>query len=324
MTVASWSEKFDRDRALTSVEPGVSAPAELASYVEPIDWLQFWSAEAVEQDWLIEPIIPKGRQVAIYSRAKAGKSLLTLDAVAALATGRPILGRRSKPAAHVVYVDLEMGPEDLRERLEDLGYGPDADLSHLHYFQLTALPPLDTELGGRVLEAIARDRNAELVVVDTMARAVNGEENLSDTYRDFYRFTGRRLKAAGIALCRLDHSGKDPTLGQRGSSGKEDDVDVVFRLVNVDDGLVLTRTHTRVPWVPAEVNIRRVTEPVLHHTLADALWPDGTKEVADLLDRHKVPVDARAADASRILKDGGDGRRKQVVLAAIRWRKERA
>lgn len=157
-----------------------------------------------------------------------------------------------------------------------------------------------------------------------MARAVNGDENVSDTYRNFYRHTGRRLKAAGIALLRLDHGGKDPTQGQRGSSAKEDDVDVVFRLTPVDDGLTLKRTHSRVPWVPAEVNLRRDDEPQLRHTLAAGLWPEGTKDVAGLLDRHTIPVDATASVAGQVLRSVGEGRRKQVVVAALKWRRERA
>ena len=323
-----WTAKYDQVVAEVPNQPGGETAGagieDLASYVDPIDWDTFWAAETPEQEWFIEPIVPKGRQVAVYSKPKAGKSLVTLDAVAARATGRPVLGQRPTPPVDVVYIDQEMTEADLRERLSDLGYGPDTDLSHLHYYQLVALTPLDTELGGLELEAIAKRWNAELVVLDTMARVVSGDEDKADTYRAFYRHTGRRLKAAGIALLRLDHGGKDPTMGQRGSSAKADDVDVVFQLVEVDDGINLKRTHTRIPWVPAEVNIRRAVEPQLHHTLTDGLWPDGTRQVADLLDNLDVPLDARTVDADRALKASGHGRRKQVVIAGLKWRRERS
>lgn len=297
---------------------------DLAGWAAPVDWATFWASETPDQEWLIEPILPAHRQVAIFSRAKTGKSLLALDAAAALATGRPLLGATpGAPPRDVVYLDLEMTEADVRERLEDLGYGPEHDLSHFHYYLLPSLPSLDTELGGQVVDAIAARYGAEMVVVDTMARAVKGDENESDTYRDFYRYTGYRLKARGVALLRLDHGGKDLTQGQRGSSGKNDDVDVVFMLSAGDEGLTLKRTHSRIPWVPATVQLQRHGEP-LRHTLTTGLWPDGTKDVAQLLDEHHVPLDARTADAMRTLAGSGEGRRRQVVIAALKWRRQTA
>jgi len=98
---------------------------------------------------------------------------------------------------------------------------------------------------------------AEVVVIDTTGRAIEGEENSADSYREFARTTGLALKRAGIACVRTDHAGKDggKKHGQRGSSAKNDDVDIVYRLDKTDDGLKLIRTHTRISWVPAEVDL---------------------------------------------------------------------
>jgi hypothetical protein len=94
-------------------------------------------------------------------------------------------------------------------------------------------------------------------VIDTTGRAIEGEENSADSYREFARTTGLALKRAGIACVRTDHAGKDggKKHGQRGSSAKNDDVDIVYRLDKTDDGLTLERTHTRISWVPAKVEL---------------------------------------------------------------------
>ena len=154
------------------------------------------------------------------------------------------------------------------------------------YYQLQSLPPLDTDLGGEILATIAERHKARLVVIDTMARAVHGEENSADTYRNFYAFCGRRLKAAGGShSLRLDHQGKDATLGQRGSSAKDDDLDVVFRLTADDLGrIVLKRTRSRMAWIPAEIVLQRQEEPLLRHVLASDSWPAGTADTAVALD----------------------------------------
>ena len=64
-----------------------------------------------------------------------------------------------------------------------------------------------------------------------------------------------RLKQALIAWVRLDHSGKDAGKGQRGSSAKNDDVDVVIRLERTEAGVKLTATHRRMSWFPEETSL---------------------------------------------------------------------
>jgi hypothetical protein len=310
-------------------DPAESAPWESSpspgaiAMLTPIDWPDFWRNDVAADEWLIEPIVARGRQTAVYSMAKTGKSLLALDMAASAAMGRPILGHQMKDPIDVMYVDLEMTEADLRERLIDLGYGPDDDLSRLHYFQLPELPGLDRDLGGEILVATALAKGVQVVVIDTMARAVQGGENDADTYRAFYWHTGRRLKAAGIALLRLDHQGTDSALGQRGSSAKVDDVDIVFKLTLLDaKTLKLTRTHTRVPWVPAEVTIVREESPILRHVWADDFVPAGTHDAILALDELEVPLDASAEIALATLRRAGRGQRKAVVLAALKARRK--
>ena len=292
--------------------------------VDPIDWGEFWATEATDPEYVIEPLFARGRQTAIFSMAKTGKSLLVLDVVAAAVTGRSVLGQSPSPPVRVVYLDLEMTEADLRERLVDLGYGPDDDLSGLAYFQLPSLPPLDTDLGGLVLAELVQAHRADLVVIDTMARVVSGDENSADTYRAFYRHTGMRLKAMGVALGRLDHMGKDGAAGQRGSSAKTDDLDTIYKLTATDlSTLRLERTHTRVPWMAHEVNIVRREDPILRHVVVAEAWPAGTADVAALLDELDVALDATAATAMTALKGSGNGRRRTLVLAALKYRRNR-
>lgn len=308
-----------------NTEAGVTSVVPQPRGIQPIDWHKFWANEtSAEADFIIEPVLAAGRGTAIYSSAKTGKSLLMLDMVAAAVTGRSALGQPARPPIRVVYLDLEMTEADLRERLSDLGYGPDDDLSGLAYFQATELPSLDRELGGIELADIAQEHRADLVVVDTMARVVVGPENDADTYRAFYRHTGSRLKALGIALARLDHEGKDSSRGQRGNSAKGDDVDVVYRLTADGNNLRLKRTHTRVPWIPPELAILRREEPYLGHVVAtQESWPAGTAEVAALLDELEVPLDATVRMATTSLKTAKEGRRVAVVTAALKYRKTR-
>ncbi|MGI8847933.1 MAG: AAA family ATPase [Candidatus Dormibacteria bacterium] len=318
-TPAQPSPSVSEPRARADVSSETGEPT-------PIDWPEFWKEETQSGEYVIDQIVPEHRQVAMYSEPKEGKSLLVLDVVAARANGRPYLGAtESQEQIDVVYIDREMTADDLRERLTDLGYGPDSDLSRLHYYQLTSLKPLDTDAGGKQLLELVQRHAASLVVLDTMARVVEGDENVADTYRSFYKHTGWRLKAEGVALWRLDHAGKDASKGQRGSSAKVDDVDLVWRLETSKDRteVTLTRTHSRLNWVPAKVVLRREEESELRHVLTPHQYVAGTHDCVKALDDLGVPLDATGTTALTELRRHDLGRRKQIVLDALRYRKTR-
>lgn len=294
----------------------------LADYL--VDWSTFWDADDEDHEWLLEPMFAQGRSHAIYAGAKTGKSFTVLAACAALATGRPWLGHKSEPRV-VLYIDFEMTAEDIRDRLSEFGYGPGDDLSKLHYALLPSLPPLDTEDGGVALLWAALSVGAAMVVIDTTGRALGGEENSADAIRNYYRYTGSRLKREGITVIRLDHAGKDADRGQRGSSAKNDDVDVVWQVKRTDDGQRWTATHRRMSWVPERVELVTTSgaDGITSFTSPTrASWPAGTRDCAADLDELVIDVDVSARRACDILRKEGRGRRADVVRAAVRFRRE--
>ena len=285
-----------------------------------VRWPTFWDRDHSQAEWVFEDVLARGRGHALYAGHKEGKSLFTLYLAASVATG-------TAPCV-VVYLDYEMSEQDVFERLADMGYGPESDLSRLRYALLPSLPPLDTADGARALAAIIDRVEAEwpqhhvVVIIDTISRAVAGEENDADTFRAFYAHTGIELKRRGATWARLDHGGKDPTKGMRGASAKGDDVDVVWRLARSEKGVTLQRDAARMSWVPEKVSFG-IQEDPLRYIRIEYVWPAGTSDTAELLDRLQIPLEASANTAVAALKAAGDGRRKQVVLAALKWRRER-
>ena len=285
-----------------------------------IDWATFWDRDYTEAEWVFPNVLARSRGHALYAAHKTGKSLLMLWVAAQLATG-------SEPVV-VVYLDYEMTEADIFDRLEDMGYGRESDFSRLRYALLPTLPALDTSAGAEALtqlvNGVADDwpEHHIVTIIDTIGRAVEGEENDADTFRDFYNHTGIELKRRGITWMRLDHGGKDLSRGQRGSSSKGDDVDVVWKLTPTEGGVCLHRDFSRMPWVPANVTFGLSEEPLAYKQQAGD-WPAGTGEIANLLNRLGVPLDASSRTAAAALKAVGEGRRREVLIAAQRWRKER-
>ena len=219
-----------------------------------INWQDFWNQSFPAEDWLIEPIIPRNQLVVIFAPGGTGKSLLALYIAAALATGKEIFAE-PKPPTSVLYMDYEMSQAVLYERLTAMGYGKDTDLSRLHYASLPPISSLDKPEGAKQICDLARACQAELVIIDTFARAVEGAENDADTVRNFYRWTAMNLKQEGRSLMRIDHAGKDLKKGARGTSAKNDDVDLVWQMTKVDGRLVLIRQKHRHTWIPERINL---------------------------------------------------------------------
>jgi archaellum biogenesis ATPase FlaH len=225
-----------------------------------INWQEFWTQSFPEEDWLIKPLIPRNQLVVIFAPGGTGKSLLALYIAAGLATGRDIFGIEHEPIS-VLYMDYEMQQAQLYERLTAMGYNNDTDLTRLHYASLPPIASLDTPEGAKEVCDLARSVQAELVIIDTFSRAVEGAENDADTVRNFYRWTALKLKTEGRSLLRIDHAGKDLKKGARGTSAKNDDVDLVWQMTRAGDEVRLVPTKKRHTWInPVDLQVRKAEE----------------------------------------------------------------
>ncbi len=292
-----------------------------------VDWSRFWARERVKVDWAVEPLIMRGQQGVIYSPAKVGKSLLALEIAAAISTGRAVLDSPAEDPLDVIYRDHENTEDDLFNRLRDLGYEPGDDLSRLHYSSLAPWLPLDTKAGGEELLAEVEATGAEIVVIDSYARAVEGEEDRADTVRALYRHTMAPLKRLGVTTIRLDNTGKDIAKGQRGSSAKVDDVDVVWELRSRGaDALSLRRTHERRRY-PGAVHLflRRGGDPLRHSLdvlgVLDESREGRVERAMHLLAVLDVPASAGRDRACKALKEAGQSMRAEIVAEAVKRRK---
>lgn len=317
-----WEQQPSSAENTTTDEP--EAPASIF-----VDWGVLWSREQAGEQWLAYPIVPAGRAVALYAKAKTGKSWIALLAAVAIATGGDIFGETNHYGPrHVMYLDYEMTEDDLLDRLEQLGYGPDTDLSHLHYALAPPIRPLDLELGAQDARRLAASVNAELVVIDTMGRAIAGDENDANSYRAYARLTGMLLKADGRAVLRTDHAGKDASRGQRGSSAKNDDVDVVLQVEPTERGWRIIRTMSRISWVPERTElVRQVYDGGDRMTVRLANGQDyleGTAALVEQMRRLGIDHDWSASRAMAALREAGAGARKARVLDALRWMRTEA
>jgi AAA domain len=294
-----------------------------------LDWERVFAGAAPDVDWLVPEFIARGQSYSLVSQAKAGKSLLMLDVAAAVACGKSALGQAPLAPARVLYVDLENTLDDLVERLRDMGYRAE-DLSQLRYLSFPSLPALDSPAGGAEIAELGEYHDAALVVIDTVARVTVGEENSADTYRHLYRYTLAPLKAQRRAVIRLDHQGKGNTGAARGSSAKNDDVDVVWQLTQkaADDGTIwvgLKLERQRGSSHPDHLYLKRETIPRLHHvTKLPTLDNPERQRVASCIEAMVsigLPADTGGRKARVALREQKHRFGNDTINAAVRARK---
>jgi hypothetical protein len=283
-----------------------------------VNWHEAFKSQPEDIQWLKEDFLERGTLSSMFSKPGIGKSLIALEiAVEVIRAGHVVM-----------YIDDENRISDTVDRLKAYRCAPD-ELDKLIMYSFAGLPPLDTGEGGVHLSALATENEPALVIMDTVSRMVSGEENQADTFMQLYRCSLVPLKAKGITILRLDHSGKDDSRGQRGSSAKESDVDFVWRLGrNTGDNLFsLECQKSRNGHVAFGqiINLERRYEPLRHIWDVQIEIPlTQYQGIITQMDRLGIPSSYGRDRTRTILKDSGvTGMRNDQLQAAIIERRNR-
>ena len=249
-----------------------------------------------------------------------------LEIAQSVARGVECLGVTPTRAYNVLYVDFENDPKaDTRDRLKAMHVHPN-QLDQLHYLSFPTMSTLDTAAGAQQLIDTIDAYGCEVVVIDTVSRAIKGDENENDTWLNFYRHTGLALKQRRVSLIRLDHTGKDESKGQRGGSAKGGDVDAVWKLSKVTDTVFrLDCDMARLPITEKTLTIHRKTIPHLHHVVdvdgAAAAFRAKVDDLVAWLDANDVPAEWGREKVRTVMKDKGKRGKDTVINAAIKDRR---
>ena len=292
-----------------------------------VDLYKLFNSPPYEETWIASRLLPKGRMVALVGPAKSGKSLLALQCAAAIASGRPFLGKPTIQSI-VLYIDQENIPSrDVEPRLVKMGYQPGELVDHLIYSSFGKYGDLNTPKGANKLLEEIRKHKIQVVIIDTISRVVTGKENDNDTWNELHKHLERHLKDEGISLLRLDHTGKDTEKGPRGGSAKLGDVDMTLILTPIVDNkqrLVVENSRMQVSWTKAELTI--VKEPVLVHTVHEInkeTSEDRLQRLITLLDNNGIDSNLTVQDTRKELKSLGEGAATNLVSAIAKQRKNK-
>jgi AAA domain len=313
------------------VDDAIGSATDLVERANLVSWEAAFAQATEDRQWIIEGMVRHGDNVAVAGPPGSGKSLFFLDVAARLAIGDQVVGFGAQEPMNVLYLDHENNRDDITLRLQDMGLRAE-QLDKLRYASFPSLDPLDTKQGGRHLYQLAHALDADVLIIDTISRFVDGDENAADTWQNVYRHAIAPLKAVGRTVIRLDHTGRDESRDARGSSAKRDDPDAVWMFkstpADLDGKCVVTLTLRKRrgdAYVPS-IEFNRKTAPLAHRVVI-------TKPETELLDRIEkcvaaldvldVPISAGRPSCAGALREHGYGFRNDVIAEAVRARKLR-
>ncbi len=199
--------------ALPKLVGEVTIGGKSAAPKEPVDWRTRYMTEAQylnvkPPEFLIDGFLVKDSIAMLGGPVAQRKSIIALNIAHALCAGDPLFGYfdvTEKPT-RTVYLCPEMGAASFVKRIKQIGLGGYVGKTlfvQTMSEQSTALDELEGELPGAV------------VIVDTITRFVEGDENKSDDMRRFAQKVFRLAKV-GATVVLLHHS-------KKGSAGTLDD-----------------------------------------------------------------------------------------------------
>ncbi len=203
-----------------NAEPGWTALREVRRLPMGTAFLDFTAlGNLPKPEWLVPGVLETDSFAVLYGAPGSHKSFYAIDLALRLA----VQGKK------VVYIAAE-GFGGLRIRVE----------SWAEAFNDGVIPPGVT--GFRVADTLSdggplmtdawhfiHENEPALVVVDTLARTITGDENSTKDAAAFVNLcTKLREASPGVTLLAIHHSGKDETKGMRGASAIKAATDTVL------------------------------------------------------------------------------------------------
>ncbi|ETB34084.1 hypothetical protein N602_28950 [Mycobacterium avium subsp. hominissuis 10-5606] len=205
------ADSFDIERAL-------------AEGIPPTTW------HGTPQLWV------KGYQHSLVGPSEVGKSIMMSELAALMALKRLPAGL-SVPEGddydddvRMLYLDAENSQRDVIRRFGLMKYEFNGELSkRLFYKSFPDIRPLNTPEGAGLVIDFIEAKRINFLVVDTLSKFIDGNENDPGPYTELARHLLNHLRKHEITSVWFDHTGHVEKRA-RGSSAKKDNFDAGWRM----------------------------------------------------------------------------------------------
>ncbi len=202
------------------------------------DVRDFLKMEIPPRDLLMSPWLESASLAMVFAARGVGKTYFALNVAHALATGGNFLKWTTAKPVPVLYIDGEMPAPAMQERLNGVikatGIAPEPGMFRMVSRDLqrfSDMPNLAGSDGQKVISDNLGD--ARVIILDNLSSLIHGtKENEAEGWEPVAQWAIRE-RSKGKTLMFVHHAGKSGD--QRGSSKREDLLDVVIRLQRPSD-----------------------------------------------------------------------------------------
>jgi hypothetical protein len=187
--------------------------------------------------WLVDGIIRQRSLTFLYGRPDTFKTFLALDLCGAIMTKTSWLEAEMLGSGPVLYIPAE-GSETLTERLRAWEIQHDRSVPKNRFCIATSIPDLSSEGYIELLcQALKSRRSYVAVVIDTFGKSLGQADENSNSDVNQAMVAVSRLKALGVAVIMIHHSGHSAER-LRGASAMPAAVDTIIKAQVVGDLMV--------------------------------------------------------------------------------------
>jgi RecA-family ATPase len=178
-------------------------------------------------DWIVEQLISEGSVNLFYGEPGVKKTFSLLPMGVCVALGKPWLGINTT-ACNVLIIDEESGDRRLALRLDASLRGEFGDeATPILYVSLVGFN-LDKKIDAIELQELIDNTNAGLVIIDTLADIMEGDENSKQDVQPVFSTLRKVTELTGSAIVVIHHSNKKS--GYRGSSAIKGALDLMIKI----------------------------------------------------------------------------------------------
>ncbi|MDH5889767.1 AAA family ATPase [Vibrio splendidus] len=199
------------------------------------------------QSWLVKSFFSKSSFGVIYGKSGSRKSFIAIDLSCSIATSTP-WQNKTVAAGAVVYVAAE-GQTGMARRVRAWEITNGKNVDNLYMLGQSLLLS-DASDRRSLIDSIHDIENkhgvkVQLVVLDTLARNFEGDENSSDAMGKFIRGCDTVKEVADTTILCVHHCGKDTSKGVRGSSALIGACDFEFKVTHNVTTNLTTLSNTK-------------------------------------------------------------------------------
>lgn len=197
------------------------------------------TAKPVNSEWLVKGIIEQGSLNLLFGEPASGKSLIGLDFAFCIAAGIDWHDHRTKQT-DVVIVAGE-GHSGIARRIKALEVKYQINAPKNLVISEKPAQLLDEDNAQLVADSIkAICPNPGLVIIDTLHRNMDGDENSSQDIGRFIHNLDTHIKPLGAAVLVVHHTGHSDKQRSRGSSSIRAAMDGEFSASKKNGGIILS------------------------------------------------------------------------------------